>query len=58
MIDGEVRTTSRSVKREGLAPLMVYMIIIPLFPSVARFFREPQELFSGISIAKRESFVS
>lgn len=45
-------------KREGLAPLMVCMVIIPLSPSVARVFREPQELFSGISVTGRLSFGS
>ncbi len=42
------RTTSRSGKREGLAPLMVYRDIIPFSPSVARVIRELQKLFPGI----------
>ena len=41
MIDEEVRTTSRS-KGQGLAPLMVYTIIIPYFPSNARVTRVGQ----------------
>jgi hypothetical protein len=49
----EVRTTSRSGKREGLAPLIVSLFIIPDSPSVARIFREPQELFPGISVKKK-----
>ena len=47
-------------KREGLAPLMVYREIIPLSPSVARIFRDPQELFSGISVTMgvRRGFIT
>ena len=40
VIDDEARTTSRFGKREGLAPLMVCMDIVPFSPSFARVFRE------------------
>jgi hypothetical protein len=38
VIDGEARTTARSVKRVLVAPLMGYKCIILVLASFARFF--------------------
>ena len=55
MIDDEARTTSRSENREGLAPLMICIYIIPLSRKVARFIRGLKEKLLAYERAKGSS---